>query len=475
MKTRILQTALFLIICTFMTLCNFRVSAAEHEGLSGTQSIGLTEEEKNKQIYSPIEGENDGSGVEMDEEENDTDQGSFSTTASVVTPTVTLNSIANQSVGATVTVTGRSSTPCYRMSAKCVHNGVTKWLGDVYSSTYSKSFTVTESGSYSVTLYARSYPESDSRSGSGSKTVSFTVYKPVLPSITLSSISTTTAGNSVTVKATATSPCYRMAAKYVINGETHWIGETYGTSFSKSFTPIGAGTYTITVYARSYAESDPRTGSSEKSTSFVVNPAVKTVKVFQDLSYRDQYAGKPTYINTVMGNINSPFQKKWGIKFSPSFYNVTGMPLESCKKGYYVMCENGACGSQCKNTDSSSNHDKNFDRNYHFAVRTYGYSGFDTMLTVVSATMCHESSEKKHSTNCLGMTTHYDSAMVKLTPSREIGNVRVIQHEISHQYGCSHCSNSHCIMNGGFDANPNYNLSTIWCNSCASAFDRNTL
>ena len=55
MKTRILQTALFLIICTFMTLCNFRVSAAEHEGLSGTQSIGLTEEEKNKQIYSPIE------------------------------------------------------------------------------------------------------------------------------------------------------------------------------------------------------------------------------------------------------------------------------------------------------------------------------------------------------------------------------------------------------------------------------------
>lgn len=62
------------------------------------------------------------------------------------------------------------------MTAKYVHNGKTVWLGDIYSNTYSKSFTVTDIGVYTVTLYARSYPESDARSESGSKSATFYVY-----------------------------------------------------------------------------------------------------------------------------------------------------------------------------------------------------------------------------------------------------------------------------------------------------------
>lgn len=47
-----------------------------------------------------------------------------------VYPVVTLKNINNTTVGSTVTVSGTSSTPCYRMSAKYEYNGTTKWLGE---------------------------------------------------------------------------------------------------------------------------------------------------------------------------------------------------------------------------------------------------------------------------------------------------------------------------------------------------------
>ncbi len=190
--------------------------------------------------------------------------------ATTVTPTVTLSSISNQSMNATVTVRGSATTPCYRMSAKYVHNGTTTWLGNVYSNTYSKSFKVTSAGTYTVTLYARSYPESDPRSSSGSRSRTFTVYNPVKPTVTLKEIANTTVGRTVTVSAKATTPCYRMSAKYVHNGATTWLGEVMDSSYFKSFTVQDEGTYTVYAYARSYPESDPRSASGSSSTTFTV-------------------------------------------------------------------------------------------------------------------------------------------------------------------------------------------------------------
>lgn len=96
--------------------------------------------------------------------------------ATPVTPIVRLNEILNMQVNSRVSVNGTSTIPCYRMAAKYMHNGVTTWLGEVYSNSYSKSFTASDTGVYTVTLYARSYPESDSRSVNSSKTVTFYVY-----------------------------------------------------------------------------------------------------------------------------------------------------------------------------------------------------------------------------------------------------------------------------------------------------------
>lgn len=191
--------------------------------------------------------------------------------ATVVTPTVSLNSISNVSVNTTVTVKGSATTPCYRMSAKYVHNGTTTWLGEVYSNSYSKTFTVTSAGTYTVTLYARSYPESDSRSGNGSKTISFTAYNKVKPSITVQNISYSTIGKPVSIQATSTTPCYRMSANYVLNGQTHWLGDSYSSSYSKTFTPSEPGRYAINIYARSFAETDPRSDTSSQSRTFTLS------------------------------------------------------------------------------------------------------------------------------------------------------------------------------------------------------------
>ncbi len=220
--------------------------------------------------------------------------------ATVVTPAITLSSIPNQSVNATVTVRGSATTPCYRMAAKYVHNGQTTWLPAVYSNSYSKSFTVTSPGLYTVTLYARSYPESDPRSGNGSRAVVFNVYNKVTPTVTLSSISSKKVGDTVTISASSTTPCYRMAANYVVNGTTHWLDAVLSSSYYKSFVVQEAGTYTVNVFARSYPESDPRSSNGSRSTTFTATEPTFVIDV-PLYGQPDGSSCGPTSVSMVLG------------------------------------------------------------------------------------------------------------------------------------------------------------------------------
>ena len=164
-----------------------------------------------------------------------------------------------------------------------------------------------------------------------------------------------------------------------------------------------------------------------------------TIKVFQDQSYLNMYSNQPSYINSTMTNVNYPFKNKWNIQISPSYYNTTGMPLESCSLGYFTVCTYSNCGNTCQNSYTTPNHHKNFDYNCYFAQATYGYSGWDLALAVSSATLCHIHGSG-HDTCGLGMVPSVgsDFAMTKLTTGRgNPGNVRVIQHELTHTFGCS--------------------------------------
>lgn len=201
------------------------------------------------------------------------------TVYSIVYPTVSVNSIANVNPGTSVAVRATSSTPCYRMSAKYTYDGVDTWLGNVSSSSYSKNFTPTKEGYYSVTVYSRSYAESNVRSAQTSKSVGFYVRAKVVPKVTLSSISNTTVGNTVTVSGSSTTPCYRMSASYTHNGVTHWLGDVSSSSYRKTFTPTSAGTYTVTLYARSYAESNVQSAQGSASRTFTVTGDSKTLSV----------------------------------------------------------------------------------------------------------------------------------------------------------------------------------------------------
>ncbi|OAS16045.1 polymorphic toxin-type HINT domain-containing protein [Paenibacillus oryzisoli] len=191
----------------------------------------------------------------------------------VVTPTVSVSNIPNTTAGKVVSVSASSSTPCYRMSAKYTVNGVDTWLGEQSSCNYSASFTPSTAGDYTVTVYSRSYNESDPRSATASSTSTFTVYPYVVnPTVTVSSIPTTTAGKAVSVSASSSTPCYRMSAKYTVNGVDTWLGEQNSCNYSASFIPSTVGQYTVTVYSRSYIETDPRSGDSSNSVTFSVTP-----------------------------------------------------------------------------------------------------------------------------------------------------------------------------------------------------------
>ncbi|WP_310499135.1 polymorphic toxin-type HINT domain-containing protein [Paenibacillus qinlingensis] len=191
----------------------------------------------------------------------------------VVTPTVSVSNIPNTTAGKVVSVSVSSSTPCYRMSAKYTLNGVDTWLSEQSSCNYSASFTPSTAGDYTVTVYSRSYNESDPRTGTASSSSTFTVYPLVVnPAVIVSAIPNTTVGKAVSVSASSSAPCYRMSAKYTVNGVDTWLGEQNSCSYSASFTPSSVGDYTVTVYARSYIETDPRSGDSSNSVTFAVAP-----------------------------------------------------------------------------------------------------------------------------------------------------------------------------------------------------------
>lgn len=190
-------------------------------------------------------------------------------------PKVTLTSIPDQLIGSYVTVRGTSSSPYYRMAAKYVYNGSTTWLGDVYSNNYSKQFKPASEGTYTVTLYSRSHPESNPRSASGSASTTFRIYHaPYSPNVKINNGNTANlyVGDKITVTATTAGKSYRMSAKYSCNGGTaHWLDDISQTSsYSSSFTATAAGTYTVTVYSRNYAESDPHSASTGRSINFTV-------------------------------------------------------------------------------------------------------------------------------------------------------------------------------------------------------------
>ncbi len=210
-----------------------------------------------------------------------------------------------------------------------------------------------------------------------------------------------------------------------------------------------------------------------------------TVKVQLDSSIRTHYLNDvSSETRAIFADATKPFYNKFHIQLTPTFYNLQSVPADDCPNtSYMTMCNpsNVQCGanSVCHNGNSLPNHHKNL---YYNALSTYANTskgGFDLRLVMTAQNACYINSSGTHSNGILGLCWKYDGNMIVKCNEYSRGhmlNVRVIQHELSHAFGCPDHDDEgeNCIMSGGFDENYTYNLETIWCSDCEAIMeDRN--
>lgn len=185
-----------------------------------------------------------------------------------------------------------------------------------------------------------------------------------------------------------------------------------------------------------------------------------------------------TYINDYDSSardipyVDIPFRATWHIGFEPSYTYITNLPIDMCTTGLNSQCINSVCGSGCTNETNTSVHHKNAIKNKNLIKQSISSSGYDIMLTLVSSPMCYILGDGTHSVNnALGMTLINDNyTIVSNASSRtQIERVRVIQHEISHMYGCvdNDCTpGKDCVIKGSYDTSNLITTLNIWCPNC---------
>ncbi len=207
-----------------------------------------------------------------------------------------------------------------------------------------------------------------------------------------------------------------------------------------------------------------------------------------DTAYTEIYGD--TYMlemSDTMSNINNPFFRKWGITFDRVISRVYELPLDSCNCSRFSICLNDDDhhSDDCHNGYGDDptvlpQHFRNIYWNLQYVKNNYPLGSYELMLTATGKNCCRIK-EGLHNANVKGIgELDGNYTFVELTGSMLV-NVRLIQHEISHNYSCEDTNNppysctpgQNCIFNGGFDNNSNYNIDTIWCDACAIRFQSN--
>jgi hypothetical protein len=192
------------------------------------------------------------------------------------------------------------------------------------------------------------------------------------------------------------------------------------------------------------------------------------------------YEANPGGISTAENIVNTakyPFAQKWNIILNASYEKVGPLPVESCPLSNNTHCSASTCGSatSCTNSISNNIHHKNISKNLNIVKNSFSVSPYDLMTTFIGTYAC----SKNGSTHTFpaGVADVRGSYSICTFVSTATTNfkVRALQHEISHNFGCSHCqgySTPACIMKGSYDLNTS-NLSDIWCTYCENNyFDR---
>jgi hypothetical protein len=197
----------------------------------------------------------------------------------------------------------------------------------------------------------------------------------------------------------------------------------------------------------------------------------------------------PTYAQH-MGNIPSakidyitrPFQTQL-VSFNTDVFNfgAGSTILSNCPRAGVArsLCN---CGRPCNDTLSTNLHHTNFRKNFE-QIRAW-YSSSPIMIAVLASSYMCDKTRCDASTNpipFIGGTALQEGKLsynISL-PDLDTTAVRVIQHELSHNFGVwYHCvpnNTARCIMSGDFDS---VNLgeeqnNNIWCPPCFASFNAN--
>ncbi len=234
------------------------------------------------------------------------------------------------------------------------------------------------------------------------------------------------------------------------------------------------------------------TGTTDPDRWFSCNSCIEnhvSILCQMDNSFCADYYNETGDYAALMAYVGVPFFNEFGIYFNPSYQSITDLDLDNCTLPIYTAC-NSTCGTTCSNDYKDGNgniididHHRNMYRALDEVIDETDIGIYDLCLTATSKRMCYYNGDGIHSDGILGLArTGGDWAFTYSAESRpEYLNVRVMQHELSHLFGCRdtypanttyYCTPGYdCIFNGGFDDITTYDQHTIWCPACTARFD----
>lgn len=127
------------------------------------------------------------------------------------------------------------------------------------------------------------------------------------------------------------------------------------------------------------------------------------------------------------------------------------------------------------------------NKNYSYFSQNVYYGNYDLVMGVTGRQMC-TSSNGVHNVGLYGLASMLGTVTflemndyVERASSYHTGNVRLMQHELSHNFGVHDVNNSDpstkctenslCIMSGGWDYIEQYDLANIWCKKHADQLE----
>lgn len=204
----------------------------------------------------------------------------------------------------------------------------------------------------------------------------------------------------------------------------------------------------------------------ETTGRLIANEAITLgINVYTDSTFRAEFNDEIT-VDEIFELVGIPFEKTWNLLFNVDEYESSGLPIDKCKQGTTSDC---TCveNSKCKDTTDTEYHHKNSIKLTNLLKEKYPANS-SYLVVGLSGTprfCCYNG--KEHHYN-YGLTTNKQYTYCGADKDDISHTIRVIQHEMSHMFGCldsPHDSEKLCTMNGGYDNFPLY-TENIWCLDC---------